>query len=55
VAAQGVKKEQIAGISTFARLDTTIACGGATSVDAIQQWGTVNTPRGHCGARTKEQ
>ena len=37
VAAQGVKKEQIAGISTFARLDTTIACGGATSVDAIPE------------------
>ena len=37
VAAQGVKKEQIAGISTFTRLDTTIACGGATSVDAIPE------------------
>jgi uncharacterized protein (TIGR01244 family) len=33
--AQEVTKEQIAGISTFARLDTTIACGGATSVAAI--------------------
>jgi uncharacterized protein (TIGR01244 family) len=35
--AQGVKKEQIPGISTFARLDTTIACGGSTSVDAIPE------------------
>jgi uncharacterized protein (TIGR01244 family) len=37
VHAQGVQKEQIAGISTFARLDTTIACGGATSVEAIPE------------------
>lgn len=37
VAGQGVTKEKIAGISTFARLDTTIACGGATSVDAIPE------------------
>jgi uncharacterized protein (TIGR01244 family) len=36
-AAQGVTKEKVAGISTFARLDTTIACGGATSVDAIPE------------------
>ena len=35
VAAQGVTKETVAGISTFARLDTTIACGGATSADAV--------------------
>ena len=35
--AQGVTKEPIAGISTFARLDTTIACGGATSVEAIPE------------------
>jgi uncharacterized protein (TIGR01244 family) len=37
VAAQGVTKEKVAGISTFARLDTTIACGGATSADAIPE------------------
>jgi len=37
VAAQGVTREKVAGISTFARLDTTIACGGATSVDAIPE------------------
>ncbi len=37
VAAQGVTKETVAGISTFARLDTTIACGGATSADAIPE------------------
>jgi uncharacterized protein (TIGR01244 family) len=35
--AQGVTKEQVDGISTFARLDTTIACGGATSVDAVPE------------------
>jgi uncharacterized protein (TIGR01244 family) len=37
IAAQSVTKEKVAGISTFARLDTTIACGGATSVDAIPE------------------
>jgi len=37
VAAQGVTKEQVAGISTFARLDTTIACGGATKAEAIPE------------------
>jgi len=36
-AAQGVTKETVAGISTFARLDTTIACGGATSADAVPE------------------
>ncbi len=35
VAAQRVTKEQVPGISTFARLDTTIACGGATKAEAI--------------------
>ena len=35
--AQRVTKEQVAGISTFARLDTTIACGGATTVEAIPE------------------
>ncbi len=35
--AQGVTKEQVPGISRFARLDTTIACGGATSADAIPE------------------
>jgi uncharacterized protein (TIGR01244 family) len=37
VAAQRVTKEQVAGISTFARIDTTIACGGATKVEAIPE------------------
>ena len=37
VAAQRVTKEQVAGISTFARLDTTIACGGATKAEAIPE------------------
>ena len=37
VAAQGVTKETVPGISTFARLDTTIACGGATSADAVPE------------------
>ena len=37
VTAQGVTKETVAGISTFARLDTTIACGGATSVEAVPE------------------
>ena len=37
VSAQGVTKEIVAGISTFARLDTTIACGGATSVEAVPE------------------
>jgi uncharacterized protein (TIGR01244 family) len=37
VAAQRVTKEQVPGISTFARLDTTIACGGATSAAAIPE------------------
>ena len=35
--AQSVVKEEVAGISTFARLDTTIACGGATKVEAIPE------------------
>ena len=37
VAAQGVTREQVAGISTFARIDTTIACGGATKAEAIPE------------------
>jgi uncharacterized protein (TIGR01244 family) len=37
VAAQGVTKEHVPGISTFARLDTTIACGGATKAEAIPE------------------
>ena len=39
VCAQDVKKRDIEGISTFAQLDTTIACGGATSPQAIPELG----------------
>ena len=35
--AQQVTTEQIRGISTFARLETTIACGGATKAEAIPE------------------
>lgn len=35
VSAQQVVKKNIEGVSTFAQLDTTIACGGATSPAAI--------------------
>jgi len=37
VSAQHVTKEQVPGISTFARLETTIACGGATKAEAIPE------------------
>jgi len=39
VSAQQVVKKNIDGISTFAQLDTTIACGGSTSPEAIQEIG----------------
>ena len=37
VSAQQVTKKEIAGISTFAQVETTIACGGATRPEAIQE------------------
>ena len=36
-AAQQVTKKEIAGISTFAQVETTIACGGATKPEAIRE------------------
>lgn len=35
--AQEVTKQQVAGITNFARLETTIACGGATKPEAIAE------------------
>jgi uncharacterized protein (TIGR01244 family) len=35
--AQQVTKRQIPGISTFAQIESTIACGGATTPDAIRE------------------
>jgi uncharacterized protein (TIGR01244 family) len=37
VSAQQVTKRQIPGISTFAQIESTIACGGATTPDAIRE------------------
>lgn len=37
VSAQQVTKKQIPGISTFAQIESTIACGGATTPDAIRE------------------
>ncbi len=37
VSAQQVTKKDIAGISTFAQIETTIACGGSTKPEAIQE------------------
>ena len=37
LAAQQVTKKDIAGISTFAQVETTIACGGATRPEAIKE------------------
>jgi len=39
VSAQQVVKKNIEGVSTFAQLDTTIACGGATKPEAIPELG----------------
>jgi len=39
VSAQEVTKKNIEGVSRFAQLDTTIACGGATSPTAILELG----------------
>src|SRR5438128_704196 len=33
--AEKVTKENVPGISTFARLETTVACGGATKAEAV--------------------
>ena len=37
LAAQQVTKEQVAGITNFTRLETTIACGGATKPEALAE------------------
>jgi uncharacterized protein (TIGR01244 family) len=37
VSAQQVTKKEIPGISTFAQVETTIACGGATKPEAIRE------------------
>ena len=37
VAAQQVTKKEIPGISTFAQVETTIACGGSTKPEAIKE------------------
>jgi uncharacterized protein (TIGR01244 family) len=37
VSAQQVTKKDIPGISTFAQVETTIACGGSTKPEAIQE------------------
>jgi uncharacterized protein (TIGR01244 family) len=37
VSAQQVTKKEIPGISTFAQVETTIACGGSTKPEAIQE------------------
>ena len=35
LSAQGVTKESVAGVTNFARLETTIACAGATTPTAV--------------------
>jgi uncharacterized protein (TIGR01244 family) len=37
VAAQQVTREQVPGITNFARLETTVACGGTTKPEAIPE------------------
>jgi uncharacterized protein (TIGR01244 family) len=37
VLAQQVTKENVEGVSNFARLETTVACAGATRADAVPQ------------------
>src|SRR5262245_14845633 len=37
LSAQQVTKKEIAGISTFAQVETTIACGGSTKPEAIRE------------------
>ena len=51
--AQGVTKESVAGVTNFARVETTIACAGATSPTAVAGVETDGyTPRSStCGRR----
>lgn len=35
--AQAPTKQNVAGVTNFARLETTVACGGATSADAVPE------------------
>ena len=35
--AQQVTKENVAGVTNFARLETTVACGGATKAEAVPE------------------
>lgn len=37
VAAQSVTKQEVAGVRNFARLETTVACAGATSAEALPE------------------
>jgi protein tyrosine phosphatase (PTP) superfamily phosphohydrolase (DUF442 family) len=37
VEAQQVKKETVPGVTNFARLETTVACGGATKPEAVPE------------------
>ena len=37
LSAEQVTKKDIAGISTFAQVESTIACGGTTTPDAIRE------------------
>ena len=37
LSAQQVTKQQVAGITNFARVETTIACGGATTPEALSE------------------
>ena len=37
VSAQGVTKENVPGVTNFARIDTTIACAGATTAAAVPE------------------
>ena len=37
LSAQQVTKQQVAGVTNFARLETTIACGGATTPEALTE------------------
>jgi uncharacterized protein (TIGR01244 family) len=39
VSAQQVTQKEIAGISTFAQIETTVACGGTTTPEAIAEIG----------------
>ena len=36
-AAQQVTKESVPGVTNFARLETTVACGGATTAEAVPE------------------